>query len=251
MEQQQEKEKYVFCMFIGHGYFVTRMNNQQLELVPISTSPLTLRICTFAPPGEGCHYPPDKLIELKDSLIQYSKKLPKDDNFDKYIEQVISMAQSESAVTVTYRDPEWAGYFHKRPYFSEQCKKTNEYFEKIFSSDPEIKTGIYIIKNNIGLPNGSIFSFDDFNNLTTIIQLFTGLDVNGLYVLDATCSVFLNSTKTGYLDISKDKDARTIRRISQDLLKLGQIAGRKKRKSRNRNRRKTRKNKGQERKMCT
>lgn len=219
---------YVACMFIGHGTFLTERNREGIaELVPIETSPLELNICTFAPPGEGCFYPPDALISLKDTLINFSSQI-EDENFERTFQQTLTMAQAESVLGRLYYDPEWAPYFNKRYQFSGLCKKTYRYFEKKFSSDEEINSGVYIIKNNIGLPNNSILSFDNpqFQTLKNITNYFNNLHlhVEKLFILDATCSVFLNLEKNGYIN-----DRRTISRLGNDLVKISQLAGRKKR----------------------
>lgn len=216
---------YVVCMFIGHGNFLTERNSVGLaELVPIKTYPLQLNICTFAPPGEGCFYPPNALISLKDTLFNFFSKI-KDEKVEDTFQHTLNMAQSESELKMLYSDPRWAAYFNTRYQFSGLCKQTNMYFEKNFSSDEKINSGVYIIKNNIGLQNNSILSFDNqqFQTLKNITNYFNNLHVEKLFILDATCSVFLNLEKTDYI-----KDNRTISRLGNDLVKISQQAGRKK-----------------------
>lgn len=230
-------ERYIACMFIGHGQFMTQYNQHGVEeLVPIHASPLEVSICTFAPPGEGCFYPPDMLINLKNKLVNYSSSIEK---FDRSFTDVIKSAQRETLGT-TYSSPDWSPYFNKRPEFSEKCIKSNSYFEKEFSSDEKLGCGIYIIKNNVMLPNNMYIPFDDpqyqIQTLSGIINFFKDFYINNLFILDATCSIFVNPEHDARID-----DERTIRRLRQDLVAIPRLGGRKKNKYSKKKR--TRKNK--------
>ena len=213
-------ENYVVCMFIGHGTFLTNKNKEGIaELIPI-TSPLELSICTFAPPAETCFYPPEALLSLKNTLIGYSKKIM-DEDVDRSFQQLLLSAQQESGINMSYSAPIWSGFFNKRPEFSELCIKSNKYFEKQFSSAEIILAGAYIIKSNIrSIPTILPFSDQNFQTLSSIITFFNNHNVKKIFILDATCSVFLG--ENGYIE-----DEKTIRRLRHDLLKLPQFGGKK------------------------
>lgn len=225
-------EKYVVCMFIGHGAFYTQSNE---ELVPINSYPLKMNICTFAPPGEGCFYPPESMISLKNKLIEYSSPI---EDFSDTFQQVFHMAQKESLLGTTYNSPDWAPFFNKRHDLSELCVKTNFYYEKKFSTDKDLPCGVYIINNNIDLPKNAILSFDDpqFQSLSGVINFFTARETNQLFIIDATCSLFLNPARNNYIT-----DKRTIRRLRHDFLKFPRLGGKRKTRNRKRKKCKTRK----------
>lgn len=207
-------------MIIGHGQFITHANvTGREELVPIDTSPLKLSICTFAPPGESCFYPHDNLIDMKNKLVAYSTTI---DNFEDSFQQSFEMAQKETLGRL-YNSPEWAPFFNKRHELSESCIRSTRYFEKEFSSDEHLECGIFIIKNNVGLTNNSVIALHD-TLLSDLVDYFKSLQVEHVFVVDTTCSVFLNVEKTDTIT-----DERIIRRLRKHILTLPRIGGKRKR----------------------
>jgi hypothetical protein len=214
-------ERYIVCMFIGHGRFMTQYNSRGTEdLVPVDASPLEVGIFTFAPPGESCWYPPDKLIELKDKLITYSRPVQ---TFDRSFIDIIQNAEIET-VGAKYSSDQWAPYFNRSPDLSELYIRSNSYFEKEFSTDKRMPSGVYIIKSNVGLRENNFVSFRDkrFKTLSGIINFFKTLDINKLFIFDTTCSVFANPEYNNYIS-----DDRTIRRLRKDILTMPRRGGRK------------------------
>jgi hypothetical protein len=61
--------------------------------------------------------------------------------------------------------------------------------------------------------------------MSGIINFFKTLYIDKLFILDATCSIFVNPEQDSRID-----DQRTIRRLRQDLLAIPRLGGRKKNK---------------------
>jgi hypothetical protein len=235
-------DTFVFGLLVGHGSYRTERNSAGVaELVP-TRLPIELNICSFAPPGESCYYSAESMMDLKHKLIDYSGKVA-DSDFERTFQQILFMAQKESELGVLYGDPQWAGTLNKRPEFSEICKKTTLYFEKKFTDDASLDiTGIHIIRNNIGLPASTVLSFSDptYRDMTNICNSFQSMGVKKLFLLDATCSNFLNPTGDGYLD----DDRRTLFRLRRDMHRVPSIgSGRTKTKKKKDNKKKNHKNK--------
>jgi hypothetical protein len=191
-------EKYISAVIIGHGGFVTQLNENSNthELVKCDfPKNIKLNICTFAAPSEECAYDPKTLLYLKDTLIEKSQEY----DFSKESFRKLVVDSQLKAAGFVYSSPEWASYFSKKPKFTENWISGNSCFDKKYSSvedDPLLKgkCGFYILQNNIKLPVGEFMEFDDgFNTLCSFISLFIHqFNVTNINILDCTCSVLIN-----------------------------------------------------------
>jgi hypothetical protein len=220
--------KYLTCVIIGHGGFLTKYDEtNNPDLIEIIT-PVNFEMITFAAPTESCSYPPELLINLKDTLLTYLN----DENItDNNINNVFQQAVNQSQIDVSrfrYGYKEWGGYFSETRYkFTENVISGNKYVEKIFKDCPEadITCGIYILKNNVNIPTGTRIHIDNFT-FTDMCTLFkTKYNIDEMFLLDCTCSVIYNPENTEYI-----KDPRKKRNIMNHFLKAVKINGGKKNK---------------------
>jgi hypothetical protein len=238
-EQYADDEQYIACIIIGHGGMLTtrnseydryqhlkkkshttrkikwkheederRMRPQEDEIMPkIINLPMNISLCTFAVPTESCAYPDDKLIALKDELLE---RFEDSENMnDDIFKNILHVAQRTQKIGFTYSSDEWAPFFSKRHEYSEKWIRGRRCIDKklVDCPDATIECGIYILQNNVGLENGTMISYDDGILFSKLFDYFANNhDVNKMYLLDTTCSVVYNPEMNGYINDERVKN---------------------------------------------
>ena len=186
-------ERFVTCVIFGHGDYPTLKHSDGVDNIVLRETPIDLHICNFAEPGNVCKHIPDKLKQIIACIITNSSE----DNFKIIVEncQIANIGTTHSEWWMT---KESARDYSR----TEQWINGRQYYEKIFTNfKPEKekafggKSGVYIGRNNIAIPVGTILFSNNENEkytLSMVIEYFKNLGVNRLYVLDTTCSVFLD-----------------------------------------------------------
>lgn len=238
-------ERYVSCMILSHGEFLSVNGNGVVELIDITT-PIDFMIGSFAVPTESCHYPPDYFRKMKDKMIDFSRN-PNitDDNIGYTFQHMIGQSQEDS-FSMRYRENDWAGYFHSKPFLSENWIYGNKYFEKNYTDCPEFKNehtcGIYVLKNNVGIEIGQHIDYPSSGNFTfsELVNFFVhNFNINKLYIFDGSCGVVADPND----EYNYVKDPRTLNRLRRQISSLFAFRGGKKKKRRNQNKTKKRKSK--------
>lgn len=208
-------ERFVTCVIFGHGDYPTLKRSDGLDNIVLRETPIDLFICNFAEPGNVCKHIPDILQQIIECIITNTSE----NNFKKIVEncQIANIGTTHSQWWMT---KESARDYNR----TEQWINGRQYYEKIFTnfkSEEERefggKSGVYIGRNNIGIPVGTILFSNEVNEkytLSMVIDYFTGIGVNRLYMLDTTCSIFLDGEGK---DIT---DAYTIRHNRLNIQRL-------------------------------
>ena len=187
-------ERFVTCVIFGHGDYPTlKHSSDGVDNIVLRNTSIDIHICNFAEPGNVCKHIPDKLKQIIECIITNTSE----NNFKRIVEncQIANIGTTHSQWWMTKE----SARDHSR---TEQWINGHEYYEKIFTNfKPEEekefggKSGVYIGRNNIGITVGTILFSNEVNEkytLSMVIDYFTGIGVNRLYMLDTTCSIFLD-----------------------------------------------------------
>jgi hypothetical protein len=239
--KQNNEEKYLALMIIGHGAYLTEYDNNVIDVIEMTT-PIHILLGTFAAPTESCYFEADDLIELKDKLVEYSEEANNQGykNMDNVFQHIVYQAQVDNKGK-TYGDPNLQ--LSNKPNLTENWINGNTYFDKIYSDCPEfhdISCGLYVINNNIAIPSGTYIKFNNRITLSDILNhYYEKYGIHKIYILDCSCSVVYNPERTRYIE-----DSRILRKIMRNVSKKFSGGGGKKSKKRKyKNRKSKRRNK--------
>jgi hypothetical protein len=238
-----ENERYIWCIFLGHGSIIN--HDDIVDYVHLRDLNVSVTTCQIAAPTSTCVMMPETLIKIKDWLIKNENHI-EDNRVNELFQQSIMSAQIEN-LKCLYRSKDWAECGERR--FNIMPKHTEKYLydlnrndqlpDKFFTSSEEElygQSGVHIIKNNVGLDNGSSYLFP--MTLEGFISHFTAnYGVNKFYLVDFTCSV-----------LEENVSERTRRYVARDIIKKQITGGTRKINHRRRRMRKTKMKKNRTRK---
>lgn len=225
-----DNERYIWCIFLGHGSIIN--HDDIVDYVHLRDLNVSVTTCQIASPTSTCVMMPDTLIKIKDWLIRNENQI-EDNRVNELFQQSIMSAQIEN-LKCLYRSKDWAECGERRfnmPKHTEKylydLNRNDQLPNKFFTSAGEElygQSGVYIIKNNVGLVNGSNYLFP--MTLEEFITNFShAYGVNKFYLVDFTCSV-----------LEENVSERTRRYVARDIIKKQITGGTRKRKHRRRRR---------------